>query len=90
MDSLGENKIGDAGAQDLGAALQVNTTLTTLEWGLGCGIESRWCVAIVLKKTMLVVFTFISLSSLVSNSIGETGARELLTALQFNKALAKL
>jgi hypothetical protein len=31
MDSLGENKIGDAGAQDLGAALQVNTTLTTLE-----------------------------------------------------------
>jgi hypothetical protein len=41
-------------------------------------------------KTMLVVFTFISLSSLVSNSIGETGARELLTALQFNKALAKL
>jgi hypothetical protein len=41
-------------------------------------------------KTMLVVLTFISLSSLVSNSIGETGARELLTALQFNKALAKL
>ncbi len=31
MDSLGENKIGDAGAQDLGAALQVNTTLTTLK-----------------------------------------------------------
>ena len=39
---------------------------------------------------MPVVFTFISLSSLFSNSIGETGARELLTALQFNKALAKL
>jgi hypothetical protein len=30
MDSLGDNDIGDAGARDLGAALQVNTTLTTL------------------------------------------------------------
>ncbi len=39
---------------------------------------------------MPVVFTFISLSSLVSNSIGEAGARELLTVLNFNKALAKL
>jgi hypothetical protein len=28
--SLSCNKIGDAGAQDLGAALRVNTTLTTL------------------------------------------------------------
>jgi hypothetical protein len=26
-----DNNIGDAGARDLGAALQVNTTLTTLE-----------------------------------------------------------
>jgi hypothetical protein len=31
MSSLRVNNIGDAGAQDLGAALQVNTTLTTLE-----------------------------------------------------------
>jgi hypothetical protein len=31
MDSLGGNKIGAAGARDLGAALQVNTTLTMLE-----------------------------------------------------------
>jgi hypothetical protein len=31
MASLGSNNIGDAGAWDLGAALQVNTTLTTLE-----------------------------------------------------------
>ncbi len=31
MGSLGGNKIGAAGARDLGAALQVNTTLTTLE-----------------------------------------------------------
>ncbi len=31
MGSLGGNAIGDAGARDLGAALQVNTTLTTLE-----------------------------------------------------------
>jgi hypothetical protein len=30
MGSLGANNIGDAGARDLGAALQVNTTLTTL------------------------------------------------------------
>jgi hypothetical protein len=30
MGSLSSNKIGDAGARDLGAALQVNTTLTTL------------------------------------------------------------
>jgi hypothetical protein len=29
-DSLCDNNIGDAGARDLGAALQVNTTLTTL------------------------------------------------------------
>jgi hypothetical protein len=31
MGSLFLNSIGDAGARDLGAALQVNTTLTTLE-----------------------------------------------------------
>jgi hypothetical protein len=30
MGSLGHNNIGAAGAQDLGAALQVNTTLTWL------------------------------------------------------------
>jgi hypothetical protein len=30
MGSLGGNNFGDAGAQDLGAALRVNTTLTTL------------------------------------------------------------
>jgi hypothetical protein len=30
MGSLDGNAIGDAGARDLGAALQVNTTLTTL------------------------------------------------------------
>ncbi len=30
MPSLGYNNIGDTGARDLGAALQVNTTLTTL------------------------------------------------------------
>jgi hypothetical protein len=31
MGSLYLNNIGAAGARDLGAALQVNTTLTTLE-----------------------------------------------------------
>jgi hypothetical protein len=30
MGSLRGNNVGDAGARDLGAALQVNTTLTTL------------------------------------------------------------
>jgi hypothetical protein len=30
MGSLGDNNIGDAGARDLGAALQVNRTLTKL------------------------------------------------------------
>jgi hypothetical protein len=30
MGSLHNNNIGDAGARDLGAALQINTTLTTL------------------------------------------------------------
>jgi hypothetical protein len=30
MGSLVDNNIGDAGARDLGAVLQVNTTLTTL------------------------------------------------------------
>jgi hypothetical protein len=30
MDSLPRDNIGDEGARDLGAALQVNTTLTTL------------------------------------------------------------
>jgi hypothetical protein len=30
MGSLNSNKIGDAGARDLGAALQVNRTLTKL------------------------------------------------------------
>ncbi len=31
MGSLGGNNIGAAGAQDLGAALQVNTTLKSLQ-----------------------------------------------------------
>jgi hypothetical protein len=31
MGSLEYNKIGDEGARDLGAALQVNTTMTTLK-----------------------------------------------------------
>jgi hypothetical protein len=31
MGSLSENNIGGEGTRDLGAALQVNTTLTTLE-----------------------------------------------------------
>jgi hypothetical protein len=31
MGSLGNNNISASGAQDLGALLQVNTTLTTLE-----------------------------------------------------------
>jgi hypothetical protein len=31
MDSLSQNSIGVVGARDLGAALQANTTLTTLE-----------------------------------------------------------
>jgi hypothetical protein len=31
MSSLRYNNIGDAGARDLGAALRVNLTLTTLE-----------------------------------------------------------
>jgi hypothetical protein len=30
MSSLYSNNIGDAGARDLGAALQISTTLTTL------------------------------------------------------------
>jgi hypothetical protein len=30
MGSLGGSNIGDEGARDMGAALQVNTTLTTL------------------------------------------------------------
>jgi hypothetical protein len=30
MGSIGVNEIGGAGARDLGAALRVNTTLTTL------------------------------------------------------------
>jgi hypothetical protein len=31
MGSIGVNQIGEAGARDLGAALRVNTTLTTLQ-----------------------------------------------------------
>jgi hypothetical protein len=30
MGSLGDNNIGDEGARDLGATLQINTTLTKL------------------------------------------------------------
>jgi hypothetical protein len=30
MGSLSANRIGDEGARDLGAALKINTTLTTL------------------------------------------------------------
>jgi hypothetical protein len=41
MSSLGHNNIGTAGARDLGAALQVNTTLMTLMCGSGCWFEGR-------------------------------------------------
>jgi hypothetical protein len=36
MGSLWSNQIGDEGARDLGAALQVNATLTTLGCGCAC------------------------------------------------------
>jgi hypothetical protein len=39
MGSLSHNNIGTAGARDLGAALRVNTTLTTLMCGSGCWFE---------------------------------------------------
>jgi hypothetical protein len=39
MGSLTWNNIGVAGARDLGAALRVNTTLTTLEWGWDVGVD---------------------------------------------------
>jgi hypothetical protein len=35
-------------------------------------------------------FLHLCITSLPSNGIGEAGARELLTALQFNKTLAQL
>jgi hypothetical protein len=41
MGSLYGNSIGDAGARDLGAALQVNTTLTTLMCGSTSALQAR-------------------------------------------------
>jgi hypothetical protein len=50
MDSLALNNIGDGGARDVGAALQVNMTLTTLKWGwdvdAGQGGNGNRCFAI--------------------------------------------
>ncbi len=40
MGSLSSNDIGASGAQDLGAALQINTTLTELGWGCGVGVDA--------------------------------------------------
>jgi hypothetical protein len=57
-----------------------------------CGC-ARFTIAQLACKSFsycLQVHIYIYLSSLVSNSIGEAGAGELLTALQFNKTLAKL
>jgi hypothetical protein len=39
MGSLDDNNVGDAGARDLGAALQVNTTLTELRLGWDVGVD---------------------------------------------------
>jgi hypothetical protein len=39
MASLAFSNIRDAGARDLGEALQVNTTLTTLECGCACTVH---------------------------------------------------
>ncbi len=39
MGSLRYNNIGDDGARDLGAALQVNTTLTTLMCGWDVNVD---------------------------------------------------
>jgi hypothetical protein len=78
--SLGGNSIGDAGARDLGAALQVNTMLTTLMWGYWHGL---------LVKTMWLAW-LTSVYSLLANRIGQAGAQELFTSLQFNKTLERL
>jgi hypothetical protein len=49
-----------------------------------CGAESQR------ESHDLGQCSHLCMSSLFSNSIGEAGARELLTALQFNKSLAEL
>jgi hypothetical protein len=43
-----------------------------------------------LQDDIMPVLMYFCVSSLVSNRIGEAGARELFTALQFNKTLAEL
>ncbi len=49
---LGDNAIGDGGAQDLGAALQVNMILTTLTQGWGCGSWTRVKMMCVIRVTI--------------------------------------
>jgi hypothetical protein len=79
MGSLQNNSIGDAGARDLGAALQVNTTLKTL----------RWCQCVAVGKSP----TFLAranVDSLIENRISDAGARDLGAALHVNTTLVTL
>jgi hypothetical protein len=92
MGSLSSNNIGDAGARDLGAALQVNTTLTTLEWGWNLNVmrfEAVWgCQKG--SPNDLGQCSHLHMGSLRGNKIGDAGGRGLGAALRVNTTLTTL
>jgi hypothetical protein len=99
MGSLCGNKIGNAGARGagLGAALQVNTTLTTLKWGRNVdvnvnvddtGVSQLWWQKG--SPHNLGQCSHLHMGSLDHNSIGDEGARDLGAALRVNAALTTL
>ncbi len=75
--TLIDNHIGDAGATQLAAALQHNSTLTSLN------LKSKLFLLIVLIEQMLTC-------TLIDNDIGAAGATQLAAALQHNSTLTSL
>jgi hypothetical protein len=98
MGSLYDNRIGNAGARDLGAALQINTTLMTLQWGWDMDVDAIWGGVGVLQLRWqrqraphdLGQCSHLHIGSLDRNNIGDAGARDLGAALQVNTTLTTL
>jgi hypothetical protein len=87
MGSLGGNNIGDAGARDFGAALRVNTTLTTLGWGLH--VDVGWGGVNAAEREPQCSDSHMG-SLWNNNNIGDEGARDLGAALRVNTTLTTL
>jgi len=83
--SLGDNHIGEGGGMALGEALEVNSSLQTLEYVIG-GVRLR---LVVLGNCAMLMRGDVS-CSLSNNRIGEGGGVALAKALEVNSSLQTL